>query len=154
MTTKTPRRNPFGILRGKKILIGVLVIFILIIGGIVWKSFRKVVIITDKVEYQSSEMLRLKIKNNLAKNICFSSCYPYYLEVKEKKWQSYEYGECQKPNLAEKCMRPAEIKGFELTLVATKNGLHRLAVPVCIDCKENEGFKETKRFYSNKFIIK
>ena len=70
------------------------------------------------------------------------------------KWESYQYGECPRPNLAEKCERSGEIKGFELTLAEAEKGLHRLAVPVCINCQDQEEFKETKRFYSNEFIIK
>lgn len=127
--------------------------------ALLWQIyFGRVSLITDKTEYAKKETLRITIKNNLKRDICFSSCYPYYLEKKEeksRKWKPYPYGECGTKNLVEKCLESGGTKIFELNLLLFYNtGSHRIAVPVCFDCKPGEDFKESKRFYSNKFTIK
>ena len=138
----------------KKLLIGLVIIIVLISGFLVWQT-KGVSIVTDKKEYRSGEVLKVNIKSYLLSNVCFSSCYPYYIESKNKEWQSYDYGECQKPNLAEKCIEILWIKGFEISLDSRlQKGSHRLTVPVCVGCKEGEEFRETKIFYSNEFVIR
>jgi hypothetical protein len=96
----------------------------------------------------------VKIKNNFGRQICFSSCYPYFLEKKNEKWESYKYAECQKFDGNGHCITAGDLKAFELTLPEGIKGIHRLAVPVCIGCKSQDPFKETTRFYSNEFTIK
>lgn len=140
-----------------KILIGVLLILILIGGWLIWKNYStkgNVLIQTDKTEYQSGDNLKVKIKNNLWQTISFSSCYPYYLERKNENWERYPYVECQSLNLNGNPIIPGKEKMFEISLPTVPEGLHRLSIPVCISCKENEPFREDKVFYSNEFLIK
>lgn len=140
-----------------KILIGILVIAILICGFLIWKNYQttgSVSIQTDKTEYQPGDILKVKIKNDFRKTISFSSCYPYYLERKSEKWESYNYAECQDVNENWHYIEPQKEKAFEITLPEVSEGLHRLAIPICIGCKEKESFREDKKFYSNEFLIK
>jgi len=140
------------------ILIIVFLILFVIIFWMGWKGYqlqkRDLSIVTDKTEYESGGILKVKIKNNFGEQICFSSCYPYYLEIKNEEWKSYKYVECQKLNGNGHCMKAGELKAFELTLPQISDGSHRLAIPVCIDCQNEDTFKEDMRFYSNEFSIK
>ncbi|MBU1000208.1 hypothetical protein KKE78_02315, partial [Patescibacteria group bacterium] len=133
-----------------------LIIAGLIIVAFVLESFLvNVKIITDKKEYSKTEALKIKIKNNLSQNICFSSCYPYYLENKEnQEWEMYSYQNCESQDLIEKCIEPKEQKAFEIDLSLTKIDLHRIVLPVCVGCQLDQGFQENQRFYSNEFEIK
>ncbi|MBA4319671.1 MAG: hypothetical protein C0412_14820 [Flavobacterium sp.] len=141
-----------------KIIIVVLVAGVVLIGG--WwirenyQTTGKVFITTDKTEYTRQDKIRIKIENNLTENICFSSGYPFSLqEKKEKEWESYPHEECKDENRAEKCFKSG-LKAFEIDLSSAREGLNRIAIPVCIDCKEGDEFKESKTFYSNEFKIK
>jgi len=145
----------------KKYLILFFVIFLIIIlfiGWMGWKGYQlqkgEISIITDKTEYESGGILKVKIKNNFGENICFSSCYPYLLESKNEKWESYKYVECQDFNGNGHCLKAGELKAFELTLPQAVKGPHRLAIPICLGCKIEDPFREDKRFYSNEFTIK
>ncbi len=114
-------------------------------------------ILTERKEYQNGENLKLKITNNTGKKLCFSTCFPYYLERKDEKWKSYPYIECKRDDIHNGCIEDKKDKGFELVLPREEDiepGLHRIAVPVCVECKEGEVFKEETWFYSNEFIIK
>lgn len=143
-----------------KDLIILIILIIIIGGGLIWEeknyslNASPVSIRTDKAEYQKEGILKLVIKNNFGKNICFSSCYPYYLEKKDGGWSLYSYSQCQKPDLSEICLSPRQSKFFEISLAYIGGGLHRLIVPVCLDCKDKENFREDNRFYSNEFLIR
>ncbi len=140
-----------------KIIIGILAVVVLFGGFLLWKNYQpagNILIQTDKTEYQPGDTLKVKIKNNIGKNISFSSCYPYYLERKNEKWESYKYTECHELNGNGHYIAPKQEKTFEIILPETLDGLHRLAIPVCIDCKNNDFFRDDKRFYSNEFTIK
>jgi len=112
------------------------------------------IITTEKAEYLAGDNLRLKIKNDSGKELCFSTCYPYFLERKEENWERYNYVECKQTNIHNGCIKSEKEKAFELTLPEVEAGLHRLVVPVCSECKPEEGFKEETEFYSNEFLIK
>jgi len=118
-------------------------------------SLASVSIITEKNEYKSGDNLKLNITNNSGKTICFSSCYPYFLERKDKEWKSCNYVGCDRANIHDGCIENNKIKAFELKLPAEVAGgsLHRIAVPVCIDCKVDDSFKESLRYHSNEFSI-
>lgn len=111
-------------------------------------------VITDRQEYKTGESLKVKIGNNLKEIVCFSSCYPYYIQKQENGWESYHYVECPKENLAEKCVEPNKVKAFELTLPDIEQGIHRLAISACVGCAFSQSFKEDEKFYSNNFIVK
>lgn len=150
----------------KLILIPVFLVLFLAIWW-VWKSFSfsgNILISTDKseyergksiIEYERGKSIIVKIVNETNKNVCFSSCYPYYLEKKNGDWKSYLYDHCPKMDLIGNCIKPKSEKFFQIEdLSYAKEGLHRLAIPVCIGCNLVDNFKEDKRFYSNEFSIK
>ena len=136
----------------------ILLVIILLIVWMGWKGYQlqkgEILIKTDKTEYESGGILKVKIKNNFREQICFSSCYPYLLESKNENWESYKYAECQKLDGNGHCMKAGELKAFELTLPQISDGSHRLAIPVCVGCKSEGTFQENQRFYSNEFSIK
>ena len=137
--------------------IGIGVIIVLIVGVIfLLTSAPKIKIVTDKKDYKRGESLKVKIENNLAdNNICYSSCYPYYLERKDGDWESYLYPECKNSDLVKDCVAPGQVKAFELILPPfLAKTFHRLAMPACVGCNIQEAFREDERFYSNEFIVK
>lgn len=139
-------------------LIIIIVVLLLIIGWMGWEGYRLqkggILIVTDKTEYEAGGDLKLKIKNNFPKQICFSTCYPYLLEQKNQNWESYKYTECQEFDGNGHCIKAGDLKAFELTLPKAIKGIHRLAIPVCLGCKSKDPFHEDKRFYSNGFSVK
>ena len=114
---------------------------------------------TEKTEYNIGDILKVKIENDLKERICFSSCYPYYLEKKEEEeWKSYNYMDCSDSNLVESCVNPRKVKAFEITISSEdlekiNPGFHRIAIPACVGCNVDEEFREDQRFYSNEFVI-
>jgi len=108
----------------------------------------------EKLQYKIGESLKVRIENNSEEKLCFSSCYPYYFERKNGKWQAYEYSDCPEQNLVKSCIGAEAIKAFEIILPEIKQGIHRLAVPVCVECQNEKVFNEEKWLYSNEFDIK
>ena len=135
------------------------ILIILIGAGLIWqeKKYSRnalcVSIKTDKTEYQKGNILKLAISNNLRKNVCFSSCYPYLLERKDADWSEYIYQQCPESDINQFCLTASQSKFFEINLPDVNQGNHRLVVPVCVNCKDKDNFKEDNRFYSNEFII-
>jgi len=122
-------------------------------GGPEKKTKKGVVIITEKEEYKRGEELKVKIENNIDERICFSSCYPYYMQKRNGEWVAYLYEECEKEDMIEKCVEPKQAKAFELTVPKVDLGPHRLAIGACIGCQLNETFKKDKNLFSNIFIV-
>jgi len=138
----------------KKIFVGILIIFAILILGFLILKGQRVEIVTDGIKYDNGGLLRIKIRNLSLNRLCFSSCYPYYLERKVGEWKSYNYQDCPDSDLVERCIEPGKTKAFEIILPTVKEGPHRIAVPICENCKIGEEFKETERFYSNEFEIR
>lgn len=116
---------------------------------------QQVLIITEKPKYLPHAELKLAIKNILPNTICFSSCYPYYLETQGKQWITYEYYDiCLHPDLIEICLDPGYGKFFGIDLPDLAPGTHRIKVPVTISGKVGEKFREDQIFYSNDFLIR
>jgi hypothetical protein len=140
------------------IIIGLIALVILLAIIITYRGTleSKTKAITDKTEYEKDDVLKVKIENNLEKNICFSSCYPYYIEKKDGVWKSYSYSGCLEDNLIEKCAGPNQTKAFQLDLpgIEIEKGTHRLAIPICVGCNLQELFREDNWLYSNEFYIK
>jgi len=111
------------------------------------------IIVVEKGDYKIGETLKIKIANNSNKEICFSSCYPYYFERKDGSWTAYNYESCPEDNLAKPCLEPSQEKAFEISIPQIEKGVHRLSLPACLECGLNSGFKESERLYSNDFII-
>ena len=149
----------------KRILIAIILILILIllIAVLAWMgySFKKEAtsVITYKTEYSEGENPKIKIMNDSEEKICFSSCYPYYLERSngaKDEFKSYQYGNCQESDVVKICLEPNEVKAFEILLddITPEKGLHRIAIPTCIGCALQEKFRQDQWFYSNEFVIK
>ena len=147
----------------KKFLILIVLIIFLIflgVGWLGWKGYQTTIkgisISTNQKEYTRGDNPKIKIKNNLRKTVCFSSCYPYYLERNNGALKSYHYNDCLFPDMAEICIEPGQVKAFELLLdkMEIEGSTHRVAVPACIGCALKENFRKDNFFYSNKFIIK
>jgi len=110
--------------------------------------------VTDRVEYKIGDALEITIQNSLDKPICFSSCYPYLVEKRDKKgnWISYSYSACDDQDLPSNCMAAGAKKIFRLALDEAENGLNRLKIPVCVDCG-NQPFQADFTYYSNNFRV-
>jgi len=113
-----------------------------------------VVVLTDKADYRPGAKMEVKITNNLNRQICFSSCYPYYFEKKENGWKGYDYYNCGQEDLANNCLEPKQSKRFEFELPSLSAGIHRLAIPVCVSCSASGRFQPESWFYSNSFNLK
>lgn len=139
------------------LLVLVLIIIIIIpqIKPIIVKTENHSIIVsTEKADYKINENGKVKIENNSDERICFSSCYPYYLEMKKENiFESYSYLSCDIPDLAEKCINPRETKAFEFPFSYSEEGTHRLAISFCRNCNENEQFKAEQWLYSNEFNL-
>jgi len=142
----------------------IIIVLVLITGCVAWKGYQikkgkergASIISTYQTEYAEGENPRIKINNNTDKTICFSSCYPYYLEKDDGSSQAYNYGSCPYADVAQPCMKPGDVKAFEILLDKMKidKGTHRIAVPACVDCALQESFRRDEWFYSNEFVIK
>jgi len=117
-------------------------------------QFQDVRVLTDKTEYAAGEPLKIKIENNGQEKICFSSCYPYYIQWRNGNWKNYVYEKCDKKNVVESCVEPKSIKAYELTLPELKRGIHRLFLSACVGCEIQQNFQSQESLFSNKFIIK
>ena len=137
-----------------KIIIGTAVLAILLVLVLASQP-KNVEITTDMGNYEPGSYLTVSIKNNTSQSICFSGCYPYYLEQKkDSEWAAYDYGECQEKDQVAKCILKNEIKAFKLTLTNTETGFHRLRLPVCIGCAVGQDYRIDKVFYSNLFEVR
>lgn len=134
-------------------IISIIIVIIVAFFVLTAKTNNTLAVITDKYQYIRDEALKLKIENSSKAFICFSSCYPYYLEKKDDNWQRFEYSECLDKNIAEKCLSKDKVKGFEISLPDLEKGDYRLAIPVCLSCQSLQEFKQEKWFYSNEFKI-
>ena len=116
-----------------------------------------VTISTDKTEYEQGEIVRVLVKNNLDKTICFGTCNPCYLEKKNDKWEAYSKLLCTR-NFIGKCLQPKETKIFEPTkdipYIEIEKGNYRVVCSICIDCEGSIHFREDRLIYSNEFTIK
>jgi hypothetical protein len=133
-------------------------IILLVLGGLCLKkpNNKTIEVTTDQQQYNNGGSLKLRIRNLLAANVCFSSCYPYYLERKESKnnsadWDAYSYQSCLYNDQIKECIDPGNTKAFEISLPKIKQGVHRLSLPACKGCAEGQTFQENERFYSNEF---
>jgi len=147
----------------KDILIIISVILLLAVGGTIFyiillrsshENKNGVNILTDKKEYSPGDTLKVKIENNSGEMICFSSCYPYYLQRKNADWENYSYDDCNKENIADKCIDPQSVKAFELTIPKIQEGAHRLMIGACVGCRLEESFRADENLFSNDFVVK
>ncbi|MEF8847336.1 MAG: hypothetical protein V5A57_02840 [Candidatus Paceibacterota bacterium] len=139
-------------------ILGVLALLLIGVIAFIWGQKMNqptISIEMPKQMYQKGEVTRIRIVNNSPEDICFSTCYPYYLQHKEKEWNSYDYPACPEENLNLPCISPGEKKDFEFTLSdKLKSGVHRIAVPVNKRGEKGQEFKEDKKAYSDPFEVK
>lgn len=146
----------------KKGIILIVLGVIILIGAIwLWQiNSSPVKVITEKKEYQKEEALRIKIENNLENRVCLSSCYPYYVQVKEDSEASlYKYGPCPVEDKISTCIEPKSVVAREIKFPEDHPYLepgktYRLIIPACIGCIEGESFIEKTFFQSNQFKVK
>ena len=121
-----------------------------------WKSPLKTgTALTDKAEYGLQEPIKVEIKNNTGGAICFSSCYPYYVERKNNAdWKRDDYPGCAEKDVAKSCVGSRQTKAFQISDAGLAAGTYRLAISVCLRCSESQDFKIGRWVYSNAFIIK
>lgn len=138
----------------------IILLVLIVIAGIFYFykfSYQKesVSILTQKKDYAMNDELKLKIENGMDNKICFSSCYPYYIQEKQNGWNAYSYPECGQENVVSNCVDPKTAKAFGITLNDFSLGGdgHRLAIPACIGCVIGEKFRVDKIFYSNEFEV-
>jgi hypothetical protein len=113
----------------KIILIGAAVVCILLLFVLLERS-KGVEVSTDKNDYATGGELLVDVRNNFGAAVCFSSCYPYYLEEKkDDQWVPYEYGDCLKQDAVATCIPQNETKKFRITLSQADRGLHRIKIP-------------------------
>ena len=113
--------------------------------------------ITDKREYPAGESLEVSVQNNLGKTICFSSCYPYFVQKavgKTGDWQPYKYGKCPNADITTSCIGDKKFKEFRLLLKYAEIGTNRLMIPVCRGCAAGQEFKQDAAIYSNTFEVR
>ncbi len=109
---------------------------------------------TDKFEYSKKEAIKVKIENNFSKKVCFSSCYPFFFERKNEKWEKYPYEKCKEVDFAKNCVFPGKEKFFQIDKIYAESGIHRLVIPVCFSCDIGDFFYQEGKIYSNEFLIK
>ncbi|MFA7151864.1 MAG: hypothetical protein WC113_03095 [Candidatus Paceibacterota bacterium] len=144
-----------------KIAYSVVAVFLIIaIGLAAWFFWGdRLVVVTQQSEYAKTEdNLRLNIKSYALQDVCFSSCYPYYIQKKDGTWENYPFAKCNRQEVATECVKAFNLVGRGIDLTNWDNLLladfHRLALPACIGCKEGDPFRTDKVFYSNEFLIK
>jgi len=142
-------------LNNKKFLILIVLICLVFVFLLIAKS-QKLAVVTDKQEYNIGATFKIRIKNHfLGREICLSSCYPYFLEKKTNVWKPYRYQGCPFLDRIEKCLRPGETRAFETHLpTGIISGMYRFSIPICNDCGLGQEFQETDKFYSNAFTIR
>jgi len=143
-----------------KIVVCVLLV-VFLVGGLVALTGSKITnqpikVLTEKKSYTSNEELKVEIDNDTGTQICFSSCYPYFMQADQGNWQNYSYAGCDKENVVESCISAQDMKAFGITLGDSfiKSTLHRLAIPACIGCAVGDQFRVDKILYSNEFELK
>ncbi|MDD4831141.1 MAG: hypothetical protein PHI77_03770 [Candidatus Pacebacteria bacterium] len=139
-------------------LVAGLLILLLGLAGWFYGWKKQLSVSTQKIEYAKSEkLLRLNIKNYTLATVCFSSCYPYYIQKKDGQWKDYPLAQCEENNIATDCVDFFETIGRGIDLDQWRDFLesdsHRLALPACIGCNAGDPFRADKTFYSNEFKI-
>lgn len=120
---------------------------------------KEVLVTTDKKDYpyvgKPERMVKLAVKNNLNKSICFESCDTYYLlQKKDTRWENVYEKACE-INSVKECISPNETKIFEYITIWKEKGIFKFAIPVCVDCENlmNSSFREDGIIYSNEFTV-
>ena len=136
------------------IIVGVIIILVVSIMVLRWKSASMVVEIGNE-SYDTGESMMVLIVNKLwNKELCLSSCYPYFLERRDDSWGRYWYEECDTKDKVAVCIGPREEKMFETSVPEIGQGEYRLVVPVCKNCNVGTVFYEEETFPSGSFHVR
>lgn len=146
-------------MKNKRALIFIVLLVImlgiaLLLTNINWKG--SISIYTDKKDYAPEASLKVGIKNESNRKVCFSSCTPYEIEVKKgKNWVSITDSSCgSESKLAQYCINSGDKRAFAL-LLPPSIGTYRIKVPGCFECSDGQEFKAGEILeYSNEFNIK
>jgi hypothetical protein len=123
---------------------------------------KEINIFTDKTEYEyvnePEGVIKLTVKNNLDKSICFESCNTYYLlKRRNSDWEEVDKKLCEFNSIKE-CIQPSETKTFEYIRTWKEEGIYKFAIPIFFK-EEIKNFSSkyneiVKIAYSNEFKIK
>lgn len=117
---------------------------------------KKVVIVTDKAEYELGETLKLTVNNNLSKKICFESCNPYFFEKENLKWEGFLIKLCEASFITE-CLEPGTTKVFEevLSKLDFSPGTYRIGSRIFVNCVDKTfNCEKDETAYTSEFTIK
>lgn len=137
----------------KKAIIGGLAAMLLVLLWFVAQA-KVVEIATRNTIYASSDFIEVSIRNESGRPVCFSSCYPYYLEKHSSQWEGYDYANCGQSDVAGQCIPAKDVKAFQLVTDTIETGKYRIKVPVCTGCAEGEPFRKDSVEYSNEFEVR
>jgi hypothetical protein len=137
----------------KTVIILIALFVVLFLSYLYLRSTSEVVLMTDKFEYVEGENPKIKISNNTEETVCFSSCYPFYLERKDEEWARYKYDICDKEDRASYCIEAKGNKTFEVLTPYAEPGIHRIQVSACLSCEIGQNFVIGENYYSNDFKI-
>jgi hypothetical protein len=137
----------------KTLIVLIIVAVVLFLSFLFLRSTPEIVLATDKFEYIEGEYPKIKISNNTGETVCFSSCYPFYLEKKDGDWVKYEYSKCNKADKADYCIEAGDSKSFEILTPYAEPGMHRVQVSACLSCNKGQDFIIGEKYYSNDFKI-
>jgi hypothetical protein len=137
----------------KTIIVLIALFVVLFLGYLYLRSTPEIALVTDKFEYIEGEYPKIKISNNTEETVCFSSCYPFYLERKDGEWVRYEYDKCREEEKANYCIEAGGSKTFEILTPYAEPGIHRVHVSACLSCEEGQRFMIGENYYSNDFKI-
>ncbi len=108
----------------------------------------------DKGSYEMGENIKIKLTNESTEMVCFSSCYPFYVESSgDRGWERYQYKSCEHEDQADFCLNGGEMKAFELIKPVDLIGKHRLTLPACISCNSQSLFRPNIWIYSGAFMV-
>jgi hypothetical protein len=126
----------------------------IIIGLLISKNTNKqeFMAVMDANQYSIGSSAKLKIVNNSSEEICFSSCYSYYVEKSiASGFKAYPYQHCDSADVPKDCIKGKDTKAFGLDIFSIEDGVHRLAIPYCISCSNADKFTADGWIYSNEF---
>ena len=130
---------------------------VLLLAGFFFFFFDKggIEVSVDKAEYMEDDEMLVTIKNDFwGKEICLSSCYPYFLQRKADDWSEYKYKDCIFEDKIVECLSPKKTKTFRTSIPSVAQGAYRVSLPFCCDCNLGMIFKEEGRSNSGLFRIR
>ncbi len=138
------------------VLIGILLLAVIAVAAFLRFSLPagSVQAFADRSVYELDDILEVFVQNDFGREVCFSSCYPYLMEMQAQDggWGEYVYGDCGWDDQAADCVPSHGAKKFRIFLADASVGVHRLKLPLCFDCA-GESFKPEQAIYSNIFNI-